>query len=328
MDQTDRTSLFRSEAAAFEKAVRRAVDPGEPLPPVPSCPGWSVSDLVGHLGGVHRYLAHVLRERLAAPPDPGGLALPQVPADPQALADWFAQGARELTGLWDELGPDTPVWSWSAEQTSGLWLRMQVIELAVHRWDAQSATGTPDPLDPALATDAVTQTFEVMAPARRTWQPAPAGAGSATASAAVTAPRPGRSSSARTRCGWSTAPPPRRTSRPRAPPPTSPSSSGAASRPPPWRSPATPACSRTTSPWSRPSEGPRDRKTRPATYHGGMSFLRRHRAATPAGPDFDVLAMDPGTGRAISGPGCCPRPTAAARVSSSATTCSADAAPR
>uniref|UniRef100_A0AAU2JIL7 Maleylpyruvate isomerase family mycothiol-dependent enzyme n=1 Tax=Streptomyces sp. NBC_00049 TaxID=2903617 RepID=A0AAU2JIL7_9ACTN len=177
MDQTDRTSLFRSEAAAFEKAVRRAVDPGEPLPPVPSCPGWSVSDLVGHLGGVHRYLAHVLRERLAAPPDPGGLALPQVPADPQALADWFAQGARELTGLWDELGPDTPVWSWSAEQTSGLWLRMQVIELAVHRWDAQSATGTPDPLDPALATDAVTQTFEVMAPARRTWQPAPAGAG-------------------------------------------------------------------------------------------------------------------------------------------------------
>ena len=25
-----------------------------------------------------------------------------------------------------------------------------------------------------------------------------------------------------------------------------------------------------------------------------MSFLRRRSAATPAGPDFDVLAMDPG----------------------------------
>ncbi|MFD7259839.1 maleylpyruvate isomerase family mycothiol-dependent enzyme [Streptomyces sp. NPDC059874] len=177
MDHTERITLFQSEASAFEKAVRRAVDPGEPLPPVPSCPGWSVSDLVGHLGGVHRYLAYVLRERLAAPPDPAGLALPEVPADPEALTDWFAQGARELVELFRELGPDTPVWSWSAEHSSGFWLRMQLIELAVHRWDAEAATGTPDPLDPAVAADAVPQTFEVMAPARRSWKQAPPGTG-------------------------------------------------------------------------------------------------------------------------------------------------------
>ncbi|MEV7524324.1 maleylpyruvate isomerase family mycothiol-dependent enzyme [Streptomyces sp. NPDC091371] len=177
MDETERITLFQSEASAFEKAVRRAVDPGGPLPLVPSCPGWSVSELVGHLGGVHRYLAHVLRERLAAPPDPAGLGLPEAPADPEALTDWFARGARELVELFRELGPDTPVWSWSAEQTSGFWLRMQLIELAVHRWDAESATGSPGPLDPALAADAVTQTFEVMAPARRSWKQAPPGTG-------------------------------------------------------------------------------------------------------------------------------------------------------
>lgn len=50
MDHSDRISCFQSEAAAFEKAVRRALDPGEPEPAVPSCPGWSVSDLVVHLG--------------------------------------------------------------------------------------------------------------------------------------------------------------------------------------------------------------------------------------------------------------------------------------
>lgn len=126
---------------------------------------------------MHRYLAHVLRERLAAPPDPAGLALPDVPADPEALTDWFAQGARELAELFRELGTDTPVWSWSAEQSSGFWLRMQLIELAVHRWDAESATGTPGPLDPTLSADAVTQTFQVMAPARRSWKQAPPGTG-------------------------------------------------------------------------------------------------------------------------------------------------------
>ncbi|MFJ3723493.1 maleylpyruvate isomerase family mycothiol-dependent enzyme [Streptomyces sp. NPDC090045] len=177
MDHIDRISPFQSEAAAFEKAVRRAFDRGGPVPAVPSCPGWTVSDLVAHLGGVHRYLAHVLRERLAAPPDPAGLGLPQVPAAPDALTEWFAQGARELARLFRELGPDTPVWTWSAEQTSGFWLRMQLIELAVHRWDAQSATGSPDPLDPVVAADAVTQTFEVMAPARRAWKAARAGSG-------------------------------------------------------------------------------------------------------------------------------------------------------
>ncbi|BCL32759.1 hypothetical protein GCM10017557_76180 [Streptomyces aurantiacus] len=43
------------------------------------------------------------------------------------------------------------------------------------------------------------------------------------------------------------------------------------------------------------------------TYHCGMSFLRR-RSATPAGPDFDVLAMDPGDWPGNLGAGLLPAP--------------------
>lgn len=43
------------------------------------------------------------------------------------------------------------------------------------------------------------------------------------------------------------------------------------------------------------------------TYHGRMSFLRR-RSATPAGPDFDVLAMDPGDWPGNLGAGLLPAP--------------------
>ncbi|MFJ7265222.1 hypothetical protein ACIQV3_00890 [Streptomyces sp. NPDC099050] len=39
-----------------------------------------------------------------------------------------------------------------------------------------------------------------------------------------------------------------------------------------------------------------------------MSFLRRHRAATPDGPDFDVLAMDPGDWPGNLGAGLLPAP--------------------
>lgn len=43
-------------------------------------------------------------------------------------------------------------------------------------------------------------------------------------------------------------------------------------------------------------------------YHGRMSFLRRRSAATPTGPDFDVLAMDPGDWPGDLGAGLLPGP--------------------
>ncbi|MFI9062200.1 maleylpyruvate isomerase family mycothiol-dependent enzyme [Streptomyces sp. NPDC053429] len=196
MDEITRLNLFHAQARAFEKAVRRAVGPGGRPPLVPSCPGWSVSDLVGHLGGVHRYLAHILRRRLTEAPDPSDLSLYGLPSDPADLAawprpdrtptldpvpgsliDWFAEGAATLAELLRTLGPDVPVWTWSSERTSGFWLRMQLIELTLHRWDAEAVTGTPDPVDARVAADAMPHTFEVMAPARRLWKPAPPGAG-------------------------------------------------------------------------------------------------------------------------------------------------------
>jgi len=54
---------------------------------------------------------------------------------------------------------------------------MQAIEAAVHRWDAQAAVGPAEPVDAALAADAVGQTFEVMVPMRRVLKHAPSGQG-------------------------------------------------------------------------------------------------------------------------------------------------------
>lgn len=195
---------FRREAAAFEAAARRASAADE-APLVPSCPDWSVSDLVIHLGSVHRLVAHVIRERMQEPPDQmenllakkpsetldlSFLGLPEDTIDwprpesepnrgplPAGLLDWYAQGAGHLASLFAERPADEPVWTWWQEQTVGFWLRIQTIETAVHRWDAENALGGARPLERDLAEDTVAHSLEVMVPARRAWRSAPAGEG-------------------------------------------------------------------------------------------------------------------------------------------------------
>ncbi|HTI23672.1 MAG TPA: maleylpyruvate isomerase family mycothiol-dependent enzyme [Kutzneria sp.] len=163
---------FRREIAAFEDAVRAA----DGAPPVPSCPGWSMPDLVAHLGRVHRYVIHIVEHRLTTPPDRALLTQPTVPRGP-GLVDWFADGAATLAELFSNRDPAEPVWTWSQEQTVGFWARTQTIEAAVHRWDAENAIGTAEPVDGDLAADAIEQNFTVMAPFRRAQTQAPPGLG-------------------------------------------------------------------------------------------------------------------------------------------------------
>ncbi|WP_371494325.1 maleylpyruvate isomerase family mycothiol-dependent enzyme [Kitasatospora sp. NBC_00374] len=188
----DYVSHFRREVRAFEVAVRRAAG-RETVPLVPSCPGWSVSDLVLHLGSVHRVVTHVIRDRPSRVPDATDLGFLRLPEDtdgwpapehqpnlgpvPPGLGDWFTAGAAELAALFTDRDPAEEVWTWSPERSVGFWQRMQAIEAAVHRWDAEDAAGTARPVDAALARDAVAQTFTVMAPARRSWRQAPPGSG-------------------------------------------------------------------------------------------------------------------------------------------------------
>jgi uncharacterized protein (TIGR03083 family) len=158
----DYIAHFGREVAAFETAARAALGV-QRAPAVPSCPGWRVTNLVLHLGTVHRYVARVIAGRLPEPPDgdlawlaaPGECAgwLPPgaVPGDaalPAALVDWFAAGAADLRAQFQAARPDEAVWTWSADHTVGFWQRMQAIEAAVHRWDAQAAAGAWTPRSP------------------------------------------------------------------------------------------------------------------------------------------------------------------------------------
>ena len=66
----DYVGHFLREVSAFEAAGRTAVG-FEAAPGVPSCPGWVVTDLILHLGVVHRSVARVIGERMQQPSERG-----------------------------------------------------------------------------------------------------------------------------------------------------------------------------------------------------------------------------------------------------------------
>ena len=123
---------------------------------VAACPGWSVRDLVEHLGGVHRWARQIVLsgERVDETPTPGD----------RDLTEWFAEGADALLETLTTADPTAATWSFTADKTAGFWRRRQSLETVVHRWDAQRAAGEPERIDPVLAADGLREVADLMLP--------------------------------------------------------------------------------------------------------------------------------------------------------------------
>ncbi|WP_344212650.1 maleylpyruvate isomerase family mycothiol-dependent enzyme [Nonomuraea bangladeshensis] len=127
---------------------------GDLSAPVPSCPGWTMAELVTHVGQTHRWAAHVLRdrvqERIWSRQVPSGL-----PEGRNGDAGWLRAGATELVRTLRETDPDTPVWTWGPDRRAAWWPRRMAYELVVHRVDAELALGVDPVVPPATAADGI-----------------------------------------------------------------------------------------------------------------------------------------------------------------------------
>jgi len=127
----------------------RATDPAHP---VPTCPGWTLADLVAHVGRGHRWAAMLVRRRATSL-----VPQPEVDLPPGAdrQADWLLAGAGSLAAAIRSAGPQAAVWSWADDRTAGFWLRRLTHETVIHRLDAVLAVGHPVSLAADLAADGV-----------------------------------------------------------------------------------------------------------------------------------------------------------------------------
>ena len=122
--------------------------------PIPTCPEWTMRELCVHTGRAHRWAAAITSARAQQPIPFREVPDGKLPAEPAERGDWLRAGATRLTDAVAEAGSD-PVWTFDGAQPSLFWLRRMAHETAVHRADADAATGQPTELDPVLAADGI-----------------------------------------------------------------------------------------------------------------------------------------------------------------------------
>ena len=139
------------ESAAFTATISAAALDRA----VPTCPAWTLRELVSHLGRVQEFWTEDLSRPADAEPDFSRERTPG-PDDADELVAWMQTRTDNLVQTLRATPTDTPAWTWwNEDRTAGAIARHQAQEAAVHRYDAQSACGTPAPLDAALADDGV-----------------------------------------------------------------------------------------------------------------------------------------------------------------------------
>jgi uncharacterized protein (TIGR03083 family) len=153
----DYVDAARREGAA----LRAAATAGVLDRPVPTCPGWTLERLVGHLGRVyHAQMANVRRGGTEPPVDK-----PPKPPAGEAVLDYFDAGLTMCVDTLTNADPAAPAWNFTgANLTAGFWHRRMAQETAVHRVDAQGAAGLPDPIEARLAVDGIDEQLDAFLP--------------------------------------------------------------------------------------------------------------------------------------------------------------------
>ena len=145
--------------------MAEAVRGVDPETRVPTCPDWSVAQLVKHTGTVHRWSTQMVRDLATERLDTRTLDL-GLPDDAFGYADWLAAGAEPLASVFGAADPDAPMWAWGADQHARFWFRRMLHETTVHRTDVEIATGRQPRIAAEVAVDAVDELLENLPHAR------------------------------------------------------------------------------------------------------------------------------------------------------------------
>ena len=153
-------AALRADSPALQDAVIQA----GPTAAVPSCPDWTVADLVEHLTGLLHWVRGTSARGVTTRPEP------EPPAPPRPAWDDALNGLRrELTGTietLEALEADFPAWNWAPQaKTAGFWHRRMAHEVSVHRWDAEAAAGRATPIETKLAADGISEVLDTWLPA-------------------------------------------------------------------------------------------------------------------------------------------------------------------
>jgi uncharacterized protein (TIGR03083 family) len=124
---------------------------------VPTCPSWLVKDLLRHTGYIHRWAASHITDCapsiLDGPPE-AEILLGGAP-DPELLG-WFRAGHAALVATLATADPAVECATFMpAPSPLAFWARRQAHETAIHRADAETASGVRPEYAPGFAADGI-----------------------------------------------------------------------------------------------------------------------------------------------------------------------------
>lgn len=142
------------DAVERESAALRSAATRGPLDAVvPTCPEWTLGELVGHVRSTQRWaMLNVQRATPAAHVQFDEVG--DAPTGP-AVIDAFAATTSELVSTLRDTGPEAPAWTFRGAPVSGFWAQRAALEVAVHRWDGENAVGIAQPIEAPLAIDGI-----------------------------------------------------------------------------------------------------------------------------------------------------------------------------
>jgi uncharacterized protein (TIGR03083 family) len=153
----DFVDTIRRESDAFALAA----DHGDLEARVPSCPEWTLGDLVWHLTDVQWFWNQIASGPLLSRDDIEDR--PEPPPNDDHLVAGFREGVAQLVQTLDQAEPGTRVWSWADGEQDIAWVRRRMAhEMAIHRWDGESTIGDPRSIDASLALDGIDEWAEWM----------------------------------------------------------------------------------------------------------------------------------------------------------------------
>lgn len=159
MEWTALLDHIRADAARLSEVARLDLETQ-----VPCCVGWTVRDLVQHVGTVYTHKALIVEE--------GWTDLQDRPisAPDESVVEWLDGCAAHLLEVLADHDPSEPVWTWvEGDQTVGFWYRRMAHESLIHRIDAEQALGLESDINEDLAADGIDEILNVMISGAPAW---------------------------------------------------------------------------------------------------------------------------------------------------------------
>jgi uncharacterized protein (TIGR03083 family) len=136
---------------------------------VPTCPEWTLRDLVGHVGQAHRWATGLVRDGGTEAAVMPSQAAPEAPAE---WPGWLRDGAEELVRALEDDPDRTVAHPLMGPRPAAMWVRRMLHDTAVHHADAAITAGVRYDIAPDVAADGICEWLGLVAePSAATYKP-------------------------------------------------------------------------------------------------------------------------------------------------------------